>query len=113
MPPKPGRHNPDRTATITIRIPGHIKNQITQQAKTNGLSINSWTLAAIKTAINHGLQTPAPQAPIVTVETVINDYLHGKQTIAPCGKPWPCEGANNTEDLKGSTWCSNCGIRFS
>lgn len=113
MPPTPGRHNPNRTATVTIRIPGNIKNQITQQAKTDGLSINSWLLAAIKTAINHGLQTPAPQAPIVTIETVITDYLNGKQTIAPCGKPWPCEGANNTEDLKGSTWCSNCGIRFS
>lgn len=113
MPAHVVRHDPDRPAQLTVRLPGSLKNDVTQAAEAEGMSVNAWVLTALKSILVGGLNAPAPIAPVVTPELVIKDYLEGKTTIGPCGKPWPCEGQGAASDFGGSRWCDACGIRLS
>lgn len=113
MPAQVVRHNPDRPAQLTVRLPGSLKNQVTEAAEADGMSVNAWVLTALKSVLVGGPVAPAPVAPVVTPETVIKDYLEGRTTIGPCGRPWPCDGASSVSDFAGSRWCESCGIRLS
>lgn len=76
------------------------------------MSLNAWCAAALATALQEGLATPVPQAPLVTPAQVLSDYIAGRQTLSPCGKPHPCEGDGQVDDFAGARFCRPCGIRL-
>jgi hypothetical protein len=110
MPVKPQPSNPDHTVHLQTRIPGWLKNQILDAANQAGQSLNTWVAAALHDAVNRPV-VPL-EARSVSVAEVIADYLHGRSTVAGCGRPWPCEGSGVVPVVvNGVGFCQVCSVR--
>lgn len=112
MPKVPVRSRDDSEAYLNIRLPGWLKNKISAAAANAGVSTNTWLLNAVHQQLHFGDERPTPRS-MPTASEVIADYLAGRQTIAPCGKPFPCEGNDSRVQLGAHTFCGVCNIRTS
>lgn len=110
MPAEPVRHWGNTPARVQLRCTGELKNQILDAAEAAGMSVNAWLAQAVRAALAEGLPEAPPGAEVPTTASVIADYLAGRSSIGPCGRPWPC-GASEPEVLEGWQWCRDCGIR--
>ena len=112
MPTKPVRSRDDSEAYLNIRLPGWLKNKVTDAAAAAGVSTNTWLLNAVHQQLFFGDERPTPRL-IPSASEVIADYLAGRQTMSPCGKPFPCEGNESRVLLGTHTYCGVCNIRTS
>lgn len=110
MPKPTVRARPEAKVAVQVNLPGELKNRILDAAQTAGMSLNAWLTNAIYQQLHHGDSRPEPKA-MPTPHEVIADYLAGRQTVAPCGKPFPCEGADQIEMLNGLEFCAVCHVR--
>ena len=111
MPVAPHPSDPDSIVQLQIRIPGWLKNEILERAEQAEQSINVWTLAALHEAVRPPVVRSERLWP--TAADVVADYLHGEPTVAPCGKRWPCEGANaERSTVRGTEFCGICNVRL-
>ena len=110
------KHNPDAEAVLYIRVPGHLKNQITDTAHTAGLSITAWCANILRLALReqHGLPNPPPATtPLPTPAEALHAYLTQQNLTTPCGRTGTCTGLTSPpEALHGVLWCTECGIRL-
>lgn len=115
MPGKIIDYSDDRQAVVYVRVPGWLKNLVSRAAEARGMSVNDWAANVLKAAAETGVGLPAPpfsKAPTPTRQAVVEDWLMGRQTVEPCGKPYPCERATaGTHKVGGLEFCSFCRIR--
>lgn len=107
------KYRNDATAVLYVRLPGWLKNEITERCNTEGVSVTSWTANVLKHALEEEWALPdAPPAaaPIPTSDDLIRGYVRGETIIEPCGKPSPCERTAVIE-VAGVGYCDHCNIR--
>jgi len=111
------RHNPDAEAVLYIRVPGTLKNELTDAADRDGLSITSWCANQLRLALreSRGIPTPPPApVPLPGPAEALHAYLVDEPLVLPCGKTGTCAGLTDPpEVLHGLRWCAGCGIRLS
>ncbi len=115
MPASPERYRDTTTAVVYVRVPGWLKNEITEHAREAGLSINAWAANILMRGLEGEIGLPEPpraEYPVATPQQVIGDYLRGEDTVEPCGKPAPCE-RTGTFTVSGFEFCEVCRIRLS
>ena len=108
------KYHPDATAVLYVRLPGWLKNQITEHCNTEGVTVTSWTANVLKRAIEDDLgipPSPRGRAPIPTAADVLRGYLAGEEIIEPCGKVAPCE-RTGTVSVAGVEYCDHCNVRI-
>jgi len=110
MPYKPQpATNPDDTVTLTIPIPGWLKNELIQSAQKHEKSLQQHITLLITNALRHTQNkpplNPTPPNPLQP----IHNYLQGKPTLQPCGQT-TC--TKTPTQLNNHTYCNTCGIRL-
>lgn len=107
------KYRKDATAVLYVRMPGWLKNEITEWCEDSGLSVTSWVNNALKHALEQEWDVPeAPPAPVPlpTRADVVRGYLTGEEILEPCGRPSPCE-RTQIIDVSGIGYCDHCNIR--
>lgn len=116
MARKPSVANPDQLNLVQIRLPGWLKNEVAKHCKKKGVSVNSWTIEVIRSALraDKGIPEPPPAvAPLPTLADELHSYVTGEALLAPCGKIAPCEGIKKGNFFQhgDSAFCRVCNIR--
>jgi hypothetical protein len=97
---------------LHILVPASLKLQILERLEKTGESLNSWALHALHQQLHHGDTRPQHKtAP--DVAEVLSAYARGDRALGPCGKPWPCEGDEQREQIGGFFYCEHCHLRMS
>lgn len=107
------KYRPGATAVLYVRMPGWLKNEITEHCAEAGLSTTAWVNNALKHALEADWDVPeAPPAaaPIPTRVDVVRGYLTGEEVLEPCGRISPCE-RTQIIDVNGIGYCDHCNIR--
>jgi hypothetical protein len=105
-----------QTAYLQIRLPGTLKNQIIDHCQTLEISLNTWLIEAVQTAIRNGMNMPTPppaKAPLPTTADMIRQWATGERILTPCGKETcpATEGDYRHSKHDGQAYCNECGIR--
>lgn len=111
VPKGPVVANPDRTAFLHVAVPGWLKNQVVDAAAAAGLSVTGWLVQAVRNQLFFGDSVRPEARAMPTSHEVIADYLAGRRTVAPCGRPFPCEGVGRVECVAGVEFCVVCKVR--
>lgn len=112
----PLRHPDDAEAVLYVRIPGWLKNQITDLADTDDVSLATFVGVALRDIARdkRGLPVPPPPAaPMPDAAAMLRAYVEGDHVLTPCGRKDRCAGME-TEPVKiGSVrFCGSCDIRI-
>jgi hypothetical protein len=108
------KYRGDQPAILSVRMSGHLRNDIVAYVAGLDSTINAWAAAILKEAMEAGRglppAPPAPQ-PLPTKEQIIHAYLTEEPLLEPCGKDYPCDRHAGTDRLGAMEFCKACRIR--
>jgi hypothetical protein len=118
MPAKLIKYKDEKIAVVYVRVPGWLKNLISEAAESRKTSVNNWCANILKSAAETGTGLPEPpksHGPVPSAQDVVRDYLSGEKgkLLEPCGKQAPCERrAAGTHRVGDFEYCNHCRVRI-
>jgi len=103
---------PNRWHVLSLRVKGHLKNQIIDYAKKKNISVNELIGFAVYEFIRLEKGIPSPgnaQYSLPTAQEEIAAYIRGEKLLEPCGQKNCTKKIIKIDSMK---FCETCNLRI-
>jgi len=103
---------PNRWHVLSLRVKGHLKNQIIDYARKNNITVNELITFAVYEFVRLEKGIPSPgnaQYALPTTHEEIAAYLRGEKLLEPCGQKNCIKKIIEIDSLK---FCETCNLRI-